>query len=65
MDRYFAVAVLTHPQSRLEILNAELDPASIHMTIRGLTSQICNDWSSPDENSISAQELIDDAITFM
>jgi len=63
--RYFAVAVLVHPQSKHEIFHADYEPASIHMTIRSLTSRICNDWTFTQEDSISAQDLIDDAITFM
>jgi hypothetical protein len=63
--RYFAVAVLVHPLNRREILEADCDPATIHMTIRSLLSRIVNDWESPAEGVIAAQELIGDAIAFM
>jgi hypothetical protein len=35
------------------------------MTIRSLLSRIVNDWESPAEGVITAQELIGDAISFM
>ena len=63
--RYFAVAVMAHPRNRMEILNADLDAASIHVAIRSLTCNICGDWTLPNEDCIAVQDLIDDAITIM
>jgi hypothetical protein len=59
------VAVLVHPLNRRQILEADFDQATIHMTIRSLLSHIVNDWESRAEGVITAQELIGDAISFM
>jgi hypothetical protein len=63
--RYVSVALLIHPRNRVDILNADLDAASIHVAIRSLTFKVCGDWTLPNEDCITVQDLIDDAITIM
>jgi hypothetical protein len=62
---YVSVALLIHPRNRVDILNADLDAASIHVAIRSLTFKVCGDWTLPNEDCITVQDLIDDAITIM
>jgi hypothetical protein len=59
------VAVLCHAQNRQEILQAECDPATVHMTVHTLLSHIVNDWEEVEGVGITCQELIGDAIFFM
>lgn len=66
---YFAVALLVHKSLRTEILQTELDPVSIHMTIQALPGLLRSDWLdqtyTEDNGVVIVQDVIDTAISIM
>ncbi|CAB9518937.1 TBC1 domain family member 20 [Seminavis robusta] len=64
---YVAVALLTHPSLRSQILAASCDPAMMHMAIQALPSQLKNDleMSGGGKGGITAQDIIDLSLSIM
>jgi Rab-GTPase-TBC domain len=62
---YFAVALLTHPYNKQELVFADPDddPAMVYITIRTFPSKIQSDWDT--DSGITAQDLLDDALHIM
>jgi len=60
---YFAVALLTHPYNKQELICSDPDPAMAYMMMRTFPAKIQPDWDS--DSGITAQDLLDYAFHMM